>query len=27
LLKAYLQEPDAMSIPPVAQVTPLRAKM
>jgi DNA-binding NarL/FixJ family response regulator len=27
LLKSYLQEPEAMSIPPSTQVTPLRAKM
>src|ERR1039458_892170 len=27
LLKSYLQEPDAITIPSVAQVTPLRAKM
>ncbi len=27
LLKSYLQEPEAMPIPPAAQVTPLRAKM
>ena len=27
LLKSYLQEPEAMTIPPEAQVTPLRAKM
>jgi DNA-binding NarL/FixJ family response regulator len=27
LLKSYLQDPEAMSIPPAPQVTPLRAKM
>jgi DNA-binding NarL/FixJ family response regulator len=27
LLKSYLQEPDAMPVPPAAEVTPLRAKM
>ena len=27
LLKSYLQEPDALPVPPSSQVTPLRAKM
>ena len=27
LLKSYLQEPDALPVPPASQVTPLRAKM
>jgi DNA-binding NarL/FixJ family response regulator len=27
LLKSYLQEPEALAIPPAAQMTPLRAKM
>ncbi len=27
LLKSYMQEPDAMPIPPPVQITPLRAKM
>jgi hypothetical protein len=27
LLKTYLQEPEAMPLPPAADVTPLRAKM